>query len=84
MRAWVVGALALFVTGCGQMDEERDQTVKDNIQQAREAYETCLTIHNGADPDACASYKAEWENDKAVWTKLHPDVPLNQPAPGSH
>ncbi len=84
MRVLVVGAFALFVAGCGAMDESRDQTLKENIQQAREAYETCLTIHNNFDPDSCASYKTAWENDKAVWNKLHPGVPLDQPAPDSH
>ena len=84
MRVLAVGALALFVAGCGGIGEAgQDQTLKENIQQAREAYETCLTIHNNADPDSCAPYKAAWENDKAVWMRLHPGVPLDQPPPGT-
>jgi hypothetical protein len=85
MRRLFVGALVLVVAGCGgSMGQDQDQTLKTNIQQAREAYETCMTIHNGVDPNACASYRAEWENDKAVWTKLHPGVPLDQPPPEPH
>jgi hypothetical protein len=83
MRVLVIGALALVLAGCGAIEADRDQTLKENIQQAREAYETCLTIHNNVDPDSCASYKAAWENDKAVWRRLHPDGQMDQTAPGS-
>jgi len=69
MRALVVCALALSLAGCGAMKEERELKAQESVQESRDAYETCMTIHS-VDPDRCDSYKAQWQADFDVYQHL--------------
>ncbi len=70
MRIWVVGALALLVTGCSDtIQAELEERAKEQVQESREAYETCLAIHS-VDPERCASYKDTWQSNVDSYNRL--------------
>ena len=87
MRALVVGALAFLVTGCSDtIRAQREEQAQEEVQNAREAYETCITIHR-VDPERCASYKDTWQAAVDTYNRLlaseKPDA-KEQPTPGAH